>query len=160
MSKHKWEPEETVEANARRVLPMMARDFFAAGRKIAAARPEPANLHPFRLATKRFRYTLEVFRGFYGPSMDKKLALLKPVQDALGEVNDAVATNEVFRAGKEFRLYLERRAEKKARGFFRTWTGTFDAPGQEAMWVRYLGSGKTQTAVHGKHLAGDEAGRG
>ncbi len=134
-----WRPEESPETNARRVLPAMAREYFAAGRKIAASRPDPAELHPFRLATKRLRYTLEIFRDVYGKSMDAKLKLLKPVQDALGEVNDAVATQSAFQAGKPFRAYLNRRAAKKAGEFHRRWSAEFDAPGQEEMWIRYLG---------------------
>jgi CHAD domain-containing protein len=139
-SPHIWQPDDPVEANARLELPAMAREYFAAGRKIAAAQPNPAELHPFRLATKRFRYTLELFRDVYGPSMDEKLELLKPVQNALGDVNDCVATAEAFREGKTFRQYLARRAEKKASEFYKAWQTEFDIPGKEEAWVLYLGS--------------------
>ncbi len=164
----KWEPDRTVAMNARMVLPATAGEYFAEGRKVVADRPDPADLHSFRLATKRFRYTLEIFRNVYGPAMDKMLRELKPLQDALGAVNDCIATNEAFNADKRFRDYLARRAEKKARAFYRSWTNEFDAPGTEERWIRFLArvpkanlsadSGKTKSPVHGDDLAGQEVG--
>ena len=163
-SAHVWISSDSVETNAHRVLPAMARAYFAAGRKVVARKTEPAKLHPFRLATKRFRYTLESFARVYGPSMKTKLGLLKPVQDALGEVNDCVATDAEYTAGKEFREFLTKRAEKKARKFFRAWKEQFDAPGQEREWVTYLENvpglrlREAESAIHRQNLAGDELG--
>jgi CHAD domain-containing protein len=133
-----WKAKRDVESNARRVLTAMARDYFQAGRKVAAARPAPAKLHAFRLHTKRFRYTLAMFERLYGPSLQPRLALLKPVQDALGQVNDCVTTRETFDGDETFAAYLERRAMRKAAEFYRAWQRHFDADGQEDEWVRYL----------------------
>lgn len=137
-SRHVWVSTDPVEENVRRVLPQMAREYFNAGRKIVDSKPKPAALHPFRLLTKRFRYTLESFAQVYGSSLDGKLDLLKPVQDALGDVNDCIATADEFDAGKKFSRYLHKRALKKADRFFEAWRQTFDAPGQEAVWLAYL----------------------
>jgi len=139
-SARKWAGEEAVEANARRVLPAMAREYFAAGRKIVSSEPDPAELHPFRLKTKQIRYTLEGFQGIYGESVTALLEKLKPVQDALGEVNDAVATRAEFDLGKKFDGFLKKRAREKAKEFFKAWKKEFDVPGEEDKWVAELGT--------------------
>jgi hypothetical protein len=137
-SPHIWTPEESAEANARLVLPAMAREYFAHGRKMVKKQTPASELHPFRLDTKRFRYTLEVFRDLYGPTLDGQLEKLKPVQDALGDVNDCVATRAAFDQGKKFDKFLKKRADKKASKFYRVWKNQFDAPGEEEAWVIYL----------------------
>ena len=164
MSNVTWEPDHTVAMNARMMLPALAGEYFAAGRKIVSEKPEPAELHPFRLATKRFRYTLEIFREVYGPAMDQMLQDLKPVQDALGAVNDCVATKDVFEPEKKFRDYLDRRAAKKAGRFYQSWIAVFDAPGQEERWIQFLAripkpqSGKVQAAIDRDNLSGEKVG--
>jgi CHAD domain-containing protein len=143
-SPHIWTPEESAEANARFVLPAMAREYFANGRKMVKKQTPASELHPFRLDTKRFRYTLEVFRDLYGPTLDGRLEKLKPVQDALGEVNDCVATRAAFDQGKKFDKFLKKRAAKKASKFYKVWESQFDALGEEEAWVMYLS--KVETA--------------
>ncbi len=157
-----WKRKAEVESNARRVLPAAARAYFAAGRRAVAHDREPAALHPFRLETKRFRYTVELFGKLYGPSMADWLAKLKPVQDALGQVNDCVTAREALKNEAVFAAFLDRRAERKARAFRRTWKRQFDADGEEERWVRYLSQpgegdlGETEAAIDRQRLAGDE----
>ena len=133
-----WIPRESAETNARLVLPAMAREYFTHGRKIVKKQVPASKLHPFRLDTKRFRYTLEIFRDLYGPSLDAKLELLKPVQDALGDVNDCVATRAAFDQVRKFDNFLKKRADKKALKFYEAWETKFDAPGEEEAWIQYL----------------------
>ena len=57
----------TVEAVARRELPRLAEAFFREGRRAASQEASAKQLHKFRLAAKRFRYTLELFAELYGP---------------------------------------------------------------------------------------------
>ena len=137
-SPHIWTPEESAEANARLVLPAMAREYFAHGRKMVKKQTPASELHPFRLDTKRFRYTLEIFRDLYGPTLDGQLEKLKPVQDALGDVNDCVATRAALDQGKKFDKFLKKRADKKTFKFYKVWENQFDAPGEEESWVIYL----------------------
>jgi CHAD domain-containing protein len=134
-SAHKWDAGASVEENATRVLPVMAREYFAAGRKIVSSKADPAELHPFRLKTKQIRYTLEGFSELYGEPISMLLEKLKPVQDALGDVNDAVATRAEFVLGKKFDSFLRRRARSKASDFFKAWKKEFDLPGEEDKWV-------------------------
>lgn len=152
-----WKRKAEAESNARRVLPAMALAYFAAGRRAAAESGDALGLHAFRLETKRFRYTLDLFGKLYGPSMAEWLGKLKPVQDALGQLNDCVAAKEAFGDDKNFAEFLDRRAERKAREFRRTFQRRFDAAGEEESWVRYLEElGEAEPAIDGERLAGDE----
>ena len=74
--------------NARMTLPALVGKYAGAGRKLLAENPDPAQLHALRLQTKRLRYTLELFAPCYGPGLDERLAMLRGVQQHLGEMND------------------------------------------------------------------------
>ena len=141
------------------VLPKMARKYFEAGRKAIEGKRPPDELHGFRLETKRFRYTLELFRSCYGAGeFDARLEALKDVQTSLGDVNDAVATWQLLAKmmshsprRQALRKFLKERAANKADEFREHWTQQFDAPGRENWWTEFLGGqdGKDGTAVHG-----------
>jgi len=83
-------------ANARSELPKRAADYFAEVRKTLAENPTLAELHRVRLATKRLRYTLELFRPCYGPGLETRLAALRAIQQLLGEVNDSVSAAKLL----------------------------------------------------------------
>ena len=53
--------KKSVSENAAVALPVLARKFFDADREAASPGASPKSLHRFRLMTKRFRYTLELF---------------------------------------------------------------------------------------------------
>ena len=133
-----WDERAGAAANARRELARLAGQYFARMRRELEKQPAPKDLHRMRLATKRFRYTLELFRPCYGPALDRRLAALRTVQQVLGEVNDSVATARLLPKPAKARAWLERRTAEKAGEFRKHWTETFDAPGQEALWIRYL----------------------
>jgi CHAD domain-containing protein len=141
-----WKASVSAGDNARTALPDMLRDYYAVGRKLMDGNPSPAELHRFRLKTKRFRYTLELFRSFYGPYLDRYLAELRKIQDFLGAINDYATTRDLIAARlshrsphwrKVNRFLLDRTAERTAE-FHDYWQQTFDTPGQESRWVRYL----------------------
>jgi CHAD domain-containing protein len=125
----------------------------------------PAALHRVRLASKKVRYTLELFRPCYGAAgFDARLQALKDVQTSLGDVNDAVATWRLL--GKmmphsprrqALREYLKKRAAEKAEEFRAQWTERFDAAGQEQWWTDFLGGQHGAKDSSGLH--GDRAGR-
>jgi CHAD domain-containing protein len=147
--KIKWDERRGVAVNASRVLPVLVAGFFDEVRSFLAERAagaaadqdrEPEQLHRMRLAAKRLRYTLELFRRCYGPALEKRLDALKKLQDSLGDVNDVVATrrllgNSVDGSVQEF---LDGRALEKAAEFHTHWKEVFDAPGQEKWWTEYL----------------------
>jgi CHAD domain-containing protein len=132
--------------NARRRLPELAADYFGDVRKALAAHPTPTQMHRVRLASKRFRYTLELFKPCYAAGLERRLGELKKLQDILGDLNDAVASSPLVekalsgRPAERARVkaFLEERAAAKTEEFRQHWTGDFDAPGKESWWVTYL----------------------
>ena len=139
-SKIKWDEHTTAAANARRVLPRLAADYFKEVRDFLATEREPEEFHRMRLASKRFRYTLELFRPCYGTGLEERLGALKKLQDALGDLNDAVASMDLLggRTGEKVEKFLSARAEEKAQEFRVHWTESFDAPKQEDVWLEFL----------------------
>ena len=143
-----WNPRIGAGPNARRQLPGLARAYFAHVRQLLAADPRPAELHAIRLATKRLRYSLELFRPCYGPGLKTRLAALQNLQQILGEVNDCVAAEHLLEdllpatsARSRAELFLRRSAAAKAVALRQQWHKFFDAPGREQWWLQYLAKG-------------------
>lgn len=140
----RWHWDASPAENARRVLPKLAGEYFATVRALLERNPTPAQMHELRLASKRFRYILELFRSCYAAGLGKRIDALKHAQNLLGECNDAVASmarieSVLPRAGRErVRLFLEERAASKADEFRRYWNEDFDAAGREQWWRDYL----------------------
>lgn len=140
-----WTPKQDVAVGVRLHLPPLVKDYFTAGR--AAARPHTSavKLHQFRLATKRLRYTLELFQPLYGPGLAQRLAQLRTVQDLLGDAQDATVTSARI-AGRVRRdpalapvlADLELRMRKKQAEFRSFWTRRLDVAGGELRWTNYL----------------------
>jgi CHAD domain-containing protein len=142
-----WNPRLSVTANARRHLPPMIHGYFTQVRELLATNPAPAELHPIRLATKRVRYTLELFRPCYGRGLELRLATLQRLQQLLGEINDCAAAERLIEGlvpaspvRRRAETFLRRRASAKATALRREWRDNFDAPGREHWWLRYLAS--------------------
>jgi CHAD domain-containing protein len=138
----KWNERVGAAVNARRELPPMVSAYFSAVREFLADGPAPRELHRLRLASKRLRYTLELFRPCYPAGLAERLDALKTLQDCLGEVNDAVASGGLLRGALKrhprVRGFLEDRAAEQAAEFTRLWKETFDAEGREAWWTSFL----------------------
>ena len=140
-----WDESAGPAENARRLLPGMAAGYFAEVRKVLAKDPAPPELHRLRLASKHFRYTLELFRPCYAAGLEERIKALKQVQDLLGDCNDAVATlprvEKTIRGRAErdrVRKYLEAMAAERAAAFRKHWTEIFDSEGREQWWTGYL----------------------
>jgi CHAD domain-containing protein len=134
-----WSAAADAAENAARELPELARAYFRNGRAMCRGESSARTLHRFRLETKRFRYTLELFRPCYGPGLDRRLALLREVQTHLGEINDCAATAEMFgKMRPRFRAFLKHRMSAKIAELHRFWQQTMDAAGQEHWWTDYL----------------------
>jgi CHAD domain-containing protein len=145
MNATEWNERSGPGANAKHELPRMMSGYFVQVREAMRAKTSPAALHKIRLASKRVRYTLELFRPCYGPGLDERLKALKDVQTSLGDVNDAVAASALIRNAmppsarrKALRAYLKKHAAEKAEEFRMHWMETFDAEGQERWWLEFL----------------------
>jgi CHAD domain-containing protein len=137
-----WDERADVAANARQELPNLVSAYFSEVREFLAKDAPPRKLHRLRLASKRLRYTLELFRPCYPAGLEERLEALKKLQDLLGEINDAVASGRLLRGDlkrqPKLRKFLDDRAAAQAAEFAREWKETFDAPGQEAWWTGFL----------------------
>lgn len=141
-----WDQSASPAQNARRVLPGLLTAYVEEGRALTNSKPSPAELHRFRLATKRFRYTLELFRPCYGPGLETRLGSLRKIQQYLGEINDCVATERVLeehlgpRSPVRARLagFLRARRIQKIAQFTAYWRDQFDRPGELERAREYL----------------------
>ncbi len=133
----KLKPTASAAENARVALPKMARRYFEAGRKAMDSKRTPEKLHAFRLETKRFRYTLELFRPLYGPNLDRYLKSLRELQGALGKVSDYQAIQRVLATDRQLQSHIEHALKGKLRDLRQSWRA-FDAPGQLKRWRTYL----------------------
>ena len=141
--KLEWDDAAGVAANARRELPRLTALYFADARKTVAGPRSPGALHRLRIASKKFRYTLELFRPVYPAGLDARLNELKKLQDFLGDVNDTAASRKLLgrrtlKRHPELREFLEKRAATQVAGFARYWKRSFDAKGREAWWTDFL----------------------
>jgi CHAD domain-containing protein len=146
MTKIEWDEKADAIENARTFLPHLVADYFNLGRELLASNPAPAELHALRLASKKLRYTLELFKPCYGPGLRLRVDALKSLQQMLGEINDTVAAERTIGSvlvgptaeSRRAAQFLRKHGEAKAQEFRNHWTTVFDAPGQERWWVDYL----------------------
>ena len=140
-----WNERAGAAANAGNKLPGLIEAYFKSARKLLAKNPPPSKLHRLRLATKRLRYTLELFRPCYGPGLETRIAELRQIQQLLGEVNDLVAgqwrLSKTMKSSPQrdrVRKLLDRKMDQAGRKFHKHWIEVFDAPGRERWWTTYL----------------------
>ena len=133
----KWKPSESAADNSRRALPKLAEKYFLAGRKAAAGKVSPRALHQFRIATKKFRYALELFRPVYGASLERRLKSLRELQDVLGKINDHQTVLELFPDDKELTAKLQRSIKRRSKEFRKAWKD-FDGDKEFQQWKNYL----------------------
>ncbi len=95
-----WVPGESVQVNLSTMLPALTDEFFEKGRT-AKKNSDLESWHEFRLHAKRFRYTLELFRRFYGSEMIRCLQDLRELQEHLGGINDCMTTVSMLKEDRE-----------------------------------------------------------
>jgi len=121
----------SLAGGARKVLRVRLAEFDS--HREAADRPEATEeLHDLRIATKRLRYTLELFRPVFGDEGFRRLAEVKAIQERLGVlhycdvrialVDDELAATDLdpeTRTGLEVMLAAERAERESAYRSFR-----------------------------------------
>jgi CHAD domain-containing protein len=141
MKKKPWKKSRSLRENLRTHMPKLVRRYFGAGSEAMTVGTTWEDMHSFRLRTKRFRYTLEIFADLYGPAMESRIELLKKVQTYLGDINDAIVTISLLDRVEEtqaIRTRLAARAEALTEELREYWRSTFAAPGAERRWTQYL----------------------
>ncbi|MBC7928012.1 MAG: CHAD domain-containing protein [Bryobacteraceae bacterium] len=141
MTSKQWRGKQSVGDNLRTAMPQLADEWFTAGDEALVPGRTWDEIHQFRLLTKRFRYTLEIFRPAYGPSMVRRIEQLRGLQGLLGEINDAVVTAGLladFPGNESNRKRLLSKADKLLLDLFQLWAKDFSPATCRAGWKRYL----------------------
>ena len=130
-----------IEATARKTLRRMTKDFLERGNEAAGSKASAQDLHRFRIAAKKFRYSLELFAPLYGASLERGLAHMKTAQTMLGSVNDCEAVASlVAQLGASANLVarLKKRQRRKTDEFREYWAAEFHASEQLRSWMDLL----------------------
>jgi hypothetical protein len=81
------DPHGSVLENARRVLAIRIAELYSY--EPIVSHPEMAEaLHDLRIAAKRLRYTLELFKPQFGEIGARQIGRVKSVQESLGDLHD------------------------------------------------------------------------
>ena len=117
--KVKWNERRSPRENAHTELPALIESYYKEFHEELAKDQPPEKLHRLRLATKKLRYTLELFRDCCGEEFENDLGRLRTIQQVLGNINDCVAAwrllSKKLPAGDErdrVKTYLDRRTKK------------------------------------------------
>jgi hypothetical protein len=81
-------PESSLGENARRILAVRIAEFYSYA-PIVADEQAIEELHNLRIAAKRLRYTLELFRAVFGEVGERQIDRVKAMQEELGNLHDA-----------------------------------------------------------------------
>lgn len=81
------DPKASLESNACRILAVRIEELFSYAPIISDSDATEA-LHDARIATKRLRYTLELFRSVFQEEGDHAIEQLKDLQEDLGQLHD------------------------------------------------------------------------
>lgn len=93
--------EEVTPFQVRHVTPTMLLNNFARVRSYevwfdGAEAPPVETIHRLRIECKYLRYNLEFMAGLLGPESGEIIALLRKLQDDLGDLNDAVVSRQLL----------------------------------------------------------------
>ena len=81
------DPADTLAENARQILAVRTAEYFSYAPIVDI--PEAVEqLHALRIAAKRLRYTLELFRDVFAERGEALIDQVKAVQEDLGEIHD------------------------------------------------------------------------
>jgi len=130
-----------IAKTAQRMLPHVAQQFFERGNESAKTEVSPGELHQFRIAAKKFRYTLELFTSVYGPPLNSSLEKIRHTQRLLGDINDCETVRTMlsqYKNSAEVTAWLKKRQRRKSAEFQRYWMGTFAGDGEPRSWNALL----------------------
>jgi len=106
------------------IVKEMATEFLRLGKKAASPETSARQVHRFRIASKKFRYTLELFEPFHSAELTPWLERVKAVQSVLGDANDCETVRRMvsrWNAGEGLIAKLEKRQKRKLKKFRQEW---------------------------------------
>lgn len=129
---------ETASSTADRILPEMLEDFLRRGNATVESNAGAEELHAFRIASKKFRYTLEIFAPLYGAKCQHNLEKLKRIQDLLGENNDWATVEKLLEQNKGIETliaWLQNRQRRTTEEFYEFWQQEFQGIEEWQSWM-------------------------
>src|ERR1051326_1233026 len=125
---------------ARFELPRRAKAFFRLGQRAAKAKASGAGLHQLRIEIKKLRYTLEMFRSTYPPTVEARIESLHEFQMTLGKITDLRTVRNLVNDldGGEKLAAMLRKKQRKRMGAFRSYWETQFPPNQREEWMWFL----------------------
>ncbi|HEV2108840.1 MAG TPA: CHAD domain-containing protein [Thermomicrobiales bacterium] len=81
------DPGASLASNARRILAVRIAELFSYAPVIPDAEAIQS-LHDARIAAKRLRYSLELFRSIFGDEGEQAIEQIKALQEDLGQLHD------------------------------------------------------------------------
>lgn len=98
-------PEASVAENARTILAVRIGEFYSYA-PIVDDEAATEALHDLRIAAKRLRYTLELFRSVFGEQGERQIERIRTIQELLGRLHDTdvrilVIQDELARLAEE-----------------------------------------------------------
>ena len=142
----KWKSSRAAVENAANVLPKLFDKYIEEGRAATDGKRSPKELHNFRIKTKAFRYTLELFRPLYGSRLEHDLEPVRELQRVLGKLHDYYVIADKLDADKALQTKLERLTKKKLKAFHKLWAA-FDSKSQVNRWKAFLVHGAAKSVV-------------
>jgi CHAD domain-containing protein len=130
-------PVQPATETPERLLVPLARKFFRAGERASAKDSSVTDLHRFRIRSKKFRYSVELFRDIYGPVAEEWIGQIKRLQTLLGDMNDFRVTRELIEElepDTPIAAAFGKKQEKKADAFRKLWKDEYSGAG--AGWIR------------------------
>jgi CHAD domain-containing protein len=155
-----WARSGSVEEHAHRVLPSKAAEWFAEGLRATAPGTPYDTIHKFRLHTKGFRYTLELFERVYAGNADYDAGLskLRRLQDKLGALNDCVSARELLKRYPNAKSAVEELLARREDDFRTYWRKEF-GPETLNWWQAWLAGSKGTSDRYGHiHLEARRSG--
>jgi hypothetical protein len=110
-------PEESLERNARKILRVRVGEFYSY-EPIIRDVDAVTDLHNMRIASKRLRYTLELFRAVFGEPGEHNIDRVKALQEELGQIHDGDVRIELIK--RELVLLAGEQTDDLARAFWAT----------------------------------------
>lgn len=138
-----------VEDTARKTLPGMARDFLERGDAASEPKASPEKLHAFRIVSKKFRYSLELFAPLYERELSAWIDSIKRIQTLLGDINDCESVAHMIedqKGGGAMVGRLKKRQRRKVEEFLSAWGEEFGD--REAVRTRVDALANPQEASH------------
>jgi CHAD domain-containing protein len=121
----------SVNAAAQSAIPKLGKDFLKSGSRAAHSSASAGELHRFRIAAKKFRYTLELFAPLYRSVANEWLERIARLQSLLGRINDSrTVRGMVADIGdhKKIESALKKNQRRKTAEFRQLWTDDFASP--------------------------------